>query len=228
MHFSTAWATAWAAHSCIAPLQARARSAEAGNAAAAAAATAEAQLLELRSARDAAAGSRREAWRAEQDAAESAARLGEEQRRRRQLLEGTIARDIARGLQVLEQGVASQPALAAGVHGRLVDLIDCPPQLDLAVEVTAGKVALSSVYLCIWLVYLCICVSGLVFCVSVYLAWSSVYLCIWLGLLGICVSGLVFWVSVYLAWSSVYLCILGGFMACLLSGTSQCGCMPFC
>ena len=57
------------------------------------------------------------------------------------MLDGAIARDISRGLHALAQGVASQPALQGRVHGRLVDLIDCPPQLDLAVEVTAGACA---------------------------------------------------------------------------------------
>lgn len=55
-----------------------------------------------------------------------------------QVLDGAIAREISRGLHALAQGVASQPALQGRVHGRLVDLIECPPQLDLAVEVTAG------------------------------------------------------------------------------------------
>lgn len=54
------------------------------------------------------------------------------------MLDSAIARDISRGLHALFQGVASQPALQGRVHGRLVDLIDCPPQLDLAVEVTAS------------------------------------------------------------------------------------------
>eukprot|EP00967_Tisochrysis_lutea_P072071 scaffold95956_cov20-Tisochrysis_lutea.AAC.2 len=55
-----------------------------------------------------------------------------------QVLDSAIPRDVSRGLHALAQGVASQPALQGRVHGRLVDLIDCPPQLDLAVEVTAG------------------------------------------------------------------------------------------
>lgn len=55
-----------------------------------------------------------------------------------QVLDGAVARDISRGLHTLSQGVASQPALQGKVYGRLVDLIECPPQLDLAVENTAG------------------------------------------------------------------------------------------
>uniref|UniRef100_A0A7S3VMZ6 Structural maintenance of chromosomes protein n=1 Tax=Dunaliella tertiolecta TaxID=3047 RepID=A0A7S3VMZ6_DUNTE len=99
----------------------------------------EGSLAQLRGARDAASNRRKEAWRAEQDAAESMARLLEEQRKRRQVLDSAIPRDVSRGLHALAQGVASQPALQGRVHGRLVDLIDCPPQLDLAVEVTAGN-----------------------------------------------------------------------------------------
>ncbi len=42
-----------------------------------------------------------------------------------------------RGLQGLERVV--QEHSVAGVHGRLIDLIDCAPQLSCAVEVTAGE-----------------------------------------------------------------------------------------
>lgn len=47
-----------------------------------------------------------------------------------------MAHDIARGLAGLDQVVTEHQV--AGVHGRLVDLIDCAPQLCTAVEVTAG------------------------------------------------------------------------------------------
>lgn len=54
-----------------------------------------------------------------------------------QALDHSIARDIVRGLAGLDRLVADH-GLSHVVHGRLIDLIDCPPQLSLAVEVTAG------------------------------------------------------------------------------------------
>ena len=47
-----------------------------------------------------------------------------------------MAPDIARGLAGLDRMVSEHGIV--GVHGRLVDLIDCAPQLNTAVEVTAG------------------------------------------------------------------------------------------
>ena len=54
-----------------------------------------------------------------------------------QQLDHHIARDISRGLQGLDKVV--QEHGVAGVHGRLIDLIDCPPQLHTAVEVRGGR-----------------------------------------------------------------------------------------
>lgn len=56
---------------------------------------------------------------------------------RPQQLENKIARDLSRGLLGLERVVAEHST--QGVHGRLIDLIDCAPQLATAVEVTAGN-----------------------------------------------------------------------------------------
>eukprot|EP00955_Chlamydomonas_euryale_P117979 366510-Chlamydomonas_euryale.AAC.24 len=53
-----------------------------------------------------------------------------------QQLDNATARDISRGLAGLERVVAEHGV--AGVHGRLVDLIDCAVPLSTAVEVTAG------------------------------------------------------------------------------------------
>jgi structural maintenance of chromosome 3 (chondroitin sulfate proteoglycan 6) len=54
-----------------------------------------------------------------------------------QQMDAQVARDISRGLQGLERVV--QEHGVNGVYGRLIDLIDCAPQLNTAVEVTAGE-----------------------------------------------------------------------------------------
>jgi hypothetical protein len=47
-----------------------------------------------------------------------------------------MAREIARGCMSLDQLVKDNGV--QGVHGRLIDLIDCPERLRAAVEATAG------------------------------------------------------------------------------------------
>lgn len=47
-----------------------------------------------------------------------------------------MPRDVSRGLQALER-LARDHGLR-GVHGPLIDLFDCAPQLAVAVDVAAG------------------------------------------------------------------------------------------
>ncbi|GFH23713.1 structural maintenance of chromosomes protein, partial [Haematococcus lacustris] len=80
---------------------------------------------------------RKEAWRAEQQASEQYNALNDELNRRQQAFESTMARDISRGVVGLVRLVNDHAV--PGVHGRLIDLIQVPSQLNLAVEVTAGN-----------------------------------------------------------------------------------------
>ncbi|GFH07950.1 structural maintenance of chromosomes protein, partial [Haematococcus lacustris] len=98
---------------------------------------AEQALLAVRERRDAATNGRKEAWRAEQQASEQYNTLNDELNRRQQAFESTMARDISRGVVGLVRLVNDHAV--PGVHGRLIDLIQVPSQLNLAVEVTAGN-----------------------------------------------------------------------------------------
>ncbi|KAL6760778.1 RecF/RecN/SMC [Haematococcus lacustris] len=98
---------------------------------------AEQALLAVRERRDAATNGRKEAWRAEQQASEQYNALNDELNRRQQAFESTMARDISRGVVGLVRLVNDHAV--PGVHGRLIDLIQVPSQLNLAVEVTAGN-----------------------------------------------------------------------------------------
>ena len=95
------------------------------------------KLQELRTERDALQNGRKEAWRIEAELRVKVESMQAELKKRRSNLESHIARDISRGLQGLDKVIQEHNVM--GVHGRLIDLIDCPPQISTAVEVTAGN-----------------------------------------------------------------------------------------
>ncbi|KAG1671785.1 hypothetical protein FOA52_000162 [Chlamydomonas sp. UWO 241] len=97
----------------------------------------EKRLAEIRLERDKLQNSRKEVWRSEAELRAKVDTLQGELRKRKMQLDNAVARDISRGLAGLER-VVSEHAVV-GVYGRLIDLIDCPPQLSTAVEVTAGN-----------------------------------------------------------------------------------------
>eukprot|EP00983_Pelagomonas_calceolata_P016803 529225-Pelagomonas_calceolata.AAC.1 len=81
----------WGGHVVPPAAAAKERQSQAASASEATVLQIEGSLAQLRGARDAASNRRKEAWRAEQDAAESMARLLEEQRKRRQVWVGGCA-----------------------------------------------------------------------------------------------------------------------------------------
>jgi structural maintenance of chromosome 3 (chondroitin sulfate proteoglycan 6) len=97
----------------------------------------EKKLQELRSERDTLQNGRKEAWRIEAELRVKVEAMQTELKKRKANLDSHIARDISRGLQGLDKVVMEHKV--TGVHGRLIDLIECPAQLSTAVEVTAGN-----------------------------------------------------------------------------------------
>jgi len=91
---------------------------------------------ELEDERDRLAEARRAAWRAQEDDARARAALADEVRARQERLERTVPREVNRGLASVRR-LAQEHALP-GVHGTVLELIDCAEHLQTAVETAAG------------------------------------------------------------------------------------------
>ncbi|GAX82234.1 hypothetical protein CEUSTIGMA_g9662.t1 [Chlamydomonas eustigma] len=100
-------------------------------------AAAEKLVVAVKLERDQLQNARKESWRGEAELRGRVETLQADLRKRRQNLDKQTAVDIVRGLHGLDRVVQEHHVL--GVHGRLIDLIDCAPQLATAVEVTAGN-----------------------------------------------------------------------------------------
>jgi len=108
---------------------------EAARAAEAAAAEGDRDAARARADRDAAAEARREAWRLADEAEVRLSALDGERHKARDAAARALPRDVAQGVAAVDQ--VRRERGVRGVHGPLVDLIECPPQLATAVEVVA-------------------------------------------------------------------------------------------
>ena len=90
----------------------------------------------LETERDAVAETRAGVWRAQEERRGVLELARESERSARAAMERSVSRDIQRGVTNAMR-LAREHNLP-GVHGPLVELFECPPQLNLAVEVTAG------------------------------------------------------------------------------------------
>ena len=97
----------------------------------------QAEVMTVRSQRDELQNRQKSLWRREDDAKKEHERLREELRARDKIMEAAAPRDITRGLNSVKRAVAQHGI--QGVHGTLMELFQCPPALNTAVETVAGS-----------------------------------------------------------------------------------------
>ncbi|KAK9828108.1 hypothetical protein WJX81_005196 [Elliptochloris bilobata] len=100
-------------------------------------AIAQQEELDLKARRNALQNKRNEMWAAGNEAAKAAAALKAELQRLEKRVDQAMPRDVARGLSSVKRFVREHQI--RGVHGTLIELFQCAPQLYTAVEVAAGN-----------------------------------------------------------------------------------------
>jgi structural maintenance of chromosome 3 (chondroitin sulfate proteoglycan 6) len=99
--------------------------------------SAQSEALALHSRRDELQNKQKSLWRREDELKRGLESLKDEQRQRDKIMEAAAPRDVTRGLNSVKRLVAQHNI--EGVHGTLMELFDCPPALNTAVETVAGN-----------------------------------------------------------------------------------------
>lgn len=94
-------------------------------------------MASLRKLRDELQGKRKDLWRREQDIHAEILKITEEKRKAESMLDAQGSHDIRRATASLKK-IISDHAID-GVHGPLLELLDCDDRFNVAVEVTAGN-----------------------------------------------------------------------------------------
>lgn len=94
-------------------------------------------MASLRKLRDELQGKRKDLWRREQDIHAEILKTTEEKRKAESMLDAQGSHDIRRATASLKK-IISDHAID-GVHGPLLELLDCDDRFNVAVEVTAGN-----------------------------------------------------------------------------------------
>lgn len=99
--------------------------------------TAQGNVVALHAQRDELQNQQKSLWRKEDELKKEQESLREELRSRDKIMEAAAPRDVTRGLNSVKRLVAQHTM--HGVHGTLMELFDCPPALNTAVETVAGN-----------------------------------------------------------------------------------------
>ncbi|CAL8464327.1 g3862 [Coccomyxa elongata] len=95
------------------------------------------EKADLEARRNGLADERKEKWRAEEEADRAIAKMKADREKAQKKVDMSMPRDINRGINSIKRFV--RQANIQGVHGTLIEIIDCIPQLRTAVEVAAGN-----------------------------------------------------------------------------------------